>query len=386
MKPRLLDHVVCPLDKTSLELREWEIALIELSPEDLSRAERLGIVPAKLAREIITGVLVNPARKLLYPIHRGVPRLLTFSTGVARESCDRYAVQVRRDFPGYSLPNEPGMPGEADVLRTFSSEWLNYDWTGQSYWNLAPDAWFRCMRFVLGLDRRPVQDKLTLEVGIGIGGVADYMAREEGCEIVGVDLGYAVDAACAHFGKNPFLHIVQASAFTPPFRDRSFDFVYSFGVLHHTFSTKAAFDRLAPLPKDRGRLYVWVYSPHDESRTLERRALMCLERILRPLIWRLPDKAQSIALAPLVPLYMVHQWLYSIRHRAGAVRYGVREALHAARDRFTPRYIHRHTEEELSGWFAAAGFGELERGRDRPRPDYVPIAFTASTGVSGIRK
>ena len=386
MKPRLLEHLRCPLDKTPFELREWEsIERAELPSDARARAERLGFAPALLSKDVVSGVLVNRARKLLYPIHQGVPRLLTFSTGVARKFADVHAARIRNEFPGFRLPDEPSMPGEADVLRSFSNEWVNYDWDAQSYWNLTPEAWFRCMRIVLELDRFPLHGKLALEVGIGIGGVADYMAREEGCEMVGVDLGYAADAAYKHFGMNPFLHIVQASAFAPPFADRTFDLVYSFGVIHHTFSTKTAFDSIAQLPKDHGRLYVWVYSPFDESRTLKRRALMAMEGALRPIIWRLPDKLQNVALAPLVPLYVAHQWLRAWRHPNGAVRYGVREALHAARDRFTPRYIHRHTEEEMRRWFEAAGFEQLSCGSQLERPDYVPIAFTASTGVSGIR-
>ena len=386
MKPRLMDHLVCPLDRTPLELHEWEGAEQPLTGEQQARAERRGIDPASLAREIVTGVLVNRSRGIVYPVYQGIPRLLTFPTGVARTFAELHGERLRSELPECSLPNQPAMPGENDVLRTFSSEWVNYDWDGQSYWNLTPEAWFRCMRFVLRLDRFPLDGQLVLEVGMGIGGVADYLAREENCETVGVDLGHAVDAGYRHFGRNPFLHVVQASAFALPFADRRFDFVYSFGVIHHTFSTKTAFDGLTRLPNDHGRLYVWVYSPHDENRTLKRRMLMVTERLLRPIVWRLPERAQSVALAPLVPLYMAHQWFRSLRHQNGAVRYGVREALHAARDRFTPRYIHRHSEEEVCDWFREAGYSELSRGSERPRPDFVPIAFTASTGVSGIRQ
>ena len=335
--------MACPLDKTPLELRTWDSVERELTPPDAARAESNGIASAALAEEIVTGVLVNRSRKLLYPIHRGVPRMLVFSTGVAAEFADLHAARMRAEFPGFSLPNETSMPGEADVLRTFSSEWVNYDWDAQSYWNLTPDAWFRCMRFVLELDEFPVRDKLVLEVGMGIGGVANYMAREEGCETIGVDLGHAVDAGQAHFGSNPFLHIVQASAFSLPFADRGFDFVYSFGVIHHTFSTKTAFDSLAKLPKERGRLYVWVYSPQDESRSLKRRGLMALESVLRPMIWRLPERAQSVALAPLVPLYIVHQWLRSLRHpEARRSLWGSRGHACRARSLYAPLYSPSH--------------------------------------------
>ena len=128
-----------------------------------------------------------------------------------------HAERLAREFPGFSLPNETAPPGEADVLRSFSSEWVGYDWNSHAYWNLSNEDLCRSMRFLLDLDRNPLNRKLVLEVGIGIGGIADYVARSEGCELIGVDLGYAVDAARKNFGQNPLLHIVQASVFALPF-------------------------------------------------------------------------------------------------------------------------------------------------------------------------
>ena len=320
----------------------------------------MGIAAAGLAKEIQTGLLINRQRRLLYPIWQGVPRLLTFQTGVADEFKAAHGSRLAAEFAGYSLPRESSTPGEADILRTFSSEWVNYDWNESAYWNLKPESWFRCMRFALDLDRAPVTGKLVLEAGIGIGGVADNVCRQEKCELIGLDLGYAVDGAYRHFGTNPFLHIVQASIFAPPFSSETFDFVYSFGVIHHTYSTEAAFQSLAKLPKSGGRLYVWVYSPYDEQRNLLRRGLMMLENVARPVLWRLPEKLQTIALAPIVPAYMGMQWLRSMRSDGTVVAYGFREGLHAARDRFTPPFVHRHTEDEVSGWFKAAGFDDFD--------------------------
>jgi SAM-dependent methyltransferase len=330
--------------------------------------------------------LINRTRKLLYPIYNGVPRLLTYPTGLTTDFQSRFGSRIASEFPGYSFPTENATPGEAEVLRTFSSEWVNYDWDGKSYWNLKPDAWFRCMRFALDLDANPVGgNKLVLEAGIGIGGVSDYVCRTEGCEQVGLDLGYAVDSAYRHFGKNLFLHLVQASVFAPPFAKETFDFVYSFGVIHHTYSTETAFRRLSQLPKQGGRIYIWVYSPYDEQRSGMRRMLMTMENAIRPIMWRMPEKVQTVALSPLVPAYMAAQWLRSVRSDGSVIAYGFREALHAARDRFTPPFVHRHTEEEVGAWFQNAGFGKVTYTGRREKPDYVPVAVTACTGVSGIR-
>lgn len=364
MKSRLAELLVDPVDRTNLELVVWEQAA---------------------DGEITTGLLVNRPAQRLYPIHAGVPRMLVFATGVSRAFADAHAGRLAREWAGFSLPHGESMPGEGDVLRSFSAEWTHYGWDGNSYWNLDPATWFQCMRFMLDTDARPIRGKLALEVGIGIGGVADHNARVEGAEVVGVDLGYAVDAAYAQFGSNPSLHIVQASVFALPFRDATFDFVYSFGVIHHTFDTKIAFDGLARLPKRDGRLYVWVYSPEDESRNVTRRVLMKMEQVIRPITWRLSDRMQTAAMLPLVPLYIGYQQLRAFREGKGQVRYGFREALHAARDRFTPRYIHRHTDDEVMGWFRAAGYDGLVCASRRAKPDWVPIAFTACTGVDGVR-
>lgn len=384
MKLRLLDLLVCPLDKTPLELVEWESVCLNLSTEEMKRIARTGDATL-VSKEIVTGVLLNRARKIFYPIHQGVPRLLVFPTGVARQFMEKYADRIACELPGFTIPHESGTPGEETVLRTFSSEWVNYDWDGKSYWNLKPEVLYKSMHFALDLDRRPVRDKLVLEVGIGIGGIADYMARREGCELVGIDLSYAVDAAYKHFGRNPFLHIVQASAFTPPFRDSTFDFVYSSGVLHHTFSTKTAFDRVCKLPKTGGRLYIWVYNPHSEQRTLIRRIMMLMETVIRPFCWRLPESLQTLVLLPIVPLYLMHQNLYVRRGGVGYTKFGWREAVHGARDRFTPRYAHRHTEEEVCGWFHKAGYAQLQCNSKRQRPDFVPVSFVVGTGVDGVR-
>ncbi|HZZ70846.1 MAG TPA: methyltransferase domain-containing protein [Pirellulales bacterium] len=385
MKARLLDHLVCPLDKTPLECLAWETIERPLSTADRGAAATLGLAPAALEREIVSGVLVNRARQIYYPIQGGVPRMLVFSTGVAEAFHLQHGERLCQELPGFAPPREPAQPGEQDVLRTFSNEWTNYEWNERAYWSQTAAAWFRNMRFALDLDRQPLRGKLILEAGIGIGGTADYVARSEGCELVGIDLGYAVDAAQRNFGANAFLHLVQASVFALPFRERTFDFAYSFGVIHHTFSTPTAFASLARMPKLGGRLYVWVYSFYDEQRHLGRRVLMFMERGLRPIVWRMPEKLQTVAIAPLVPLYMAYQKMRVWRHGGGSVAYGWREALHAARDRFTPRYIHRHTDAEVCDWFHQAGYEHLTCDSGRERPDDVPTHFTSCTGVSGVR-
>jgi hypothetical protein len=345
----------------------------------------MGLDPSSFSLNIVSGVLVNRSRKIFYPIYHGIPRLLVFPTGLTRRFVKEHADRLAGEFPDFTLPHETPPLGEEDILRSFSNEWLSYDWNPKAYWNVSAEDMYKSMRFLLDLGGRPVKRKLLLEIGIGIGGIADYVARSEESELVGVDLSYAVDAAYKNFGRNPLLHIVQASAFSPPFQDNTFDFVYSQGVIMCTYSTKRAFDTLARLPKKGGRLYIWVYSHYDEERTLVRRILMMMERIIRPVVWPLPEGLQTVALAPLVPLYMAYQNIIRRYSDKSNVRYGWREAIHAARDRFTPRWVHRHSDEEVCGWFREAGYDELQCVSQRKAPDFVPLPLITATAVDGVR-
>lgn len=385
MKLRLLDELVCPKDQAPLELLTWDSLPRQLSPQALEDARRLAIDPAKLATEVVSGLLLNRARRIFYPIVNGVPRMLLFPTAAAEQFAATHRARIEREAPGFQLPDFGSAPGERDVLRTFSAEWVNYDWDGETYWSMTPGAMYDTLKFSLDVDALPLTGKKVLEVGIGIGGMANALSLDQHCEVFGVDLSYAVDVAQKHFHRSSLLHVVQASAFAPPFRHETFDLVYSHGVLHHTHSTKDAFARTAQLPKKNGRLYIWVYSPLNERRNLLRRTLMATERITRPVLSRLPTRIQQVALLPFVPLYLAHQNLWVQPQGRQYARYGLREAMHAARDRLTPRYVHRHSEAEVKGWFEEAGFRQIRALSERARPPAVPIATSMNTGVEGVR-
>ena len=247
--------------------------------------------------------------------------MLVFPTGVGQQFVAKYADRIAKELDGFTLPDEAPAIGEETVLRTFSSEWVNYDWDEATYWNTTSEVVYKTTRSLLGLERHPIRDKAVLEVGIGIGALADYMAREEECELVGVDLSYAVDPAYKHFGRNPFLHVVQASVFRLPYRESTFDLAYSHGVSITRSRRRRPLNVSPGSRRSEAVSYIWVYSHKAQKLSFERRALMRTERLLRPIIWRLPTKLQTIALMPIVPLYLVRQNLFRDRRKPGFIKY-----------------------------------------------------------------
>ncbi len=390
MKSRLLRWLVCPLCLGDLTLFIAQSESCSLSTDDFKALEKIAAVgnSDEVEVEITSGALTCEQCRVYYPIYEGIPRMLTYSSEVAEIHAETNAAWLKDNLGDYELPSAQPPPGEENVLRNFSTEWTGYKWTGDGYWNVSTENALRCKRYELGLDKHTLRDKLVLEVGIGIGGTADMLSRNEQCEIVGVDLGYAVDQARHYFSKNPLLHIVQASVFAPPFRSNTFDVVYSHGVLHHTYSTSSAFGSIAPLAKEKdGMLYVWLYSHEHEQVTPLRRVLMSIERLVRPVLSRLPKVGQTAALLPTLPFYILYQNLH-VRRKYGAehtAKYGWNEALHAARDRLTPPFAHRHTYEEVAEWFASAEYAHLEMLRDEQPPDSVPESCRQNVGIRGFR-
>ena len=104
--------------------------------------------PASFSSEILTGVLVNRARKIFYPIYRGVPRLLVFPTELTREFAKVHAERLTSDLPGFNLPHETPPPGEEDVFAPSPTNGSSYDWDSKAYWNLnAEDIYGPCDSF-----------------------------------------------------------------------------------------------------------------------------------------------------------------------------------------------------------------------------------------------
>ena len=148
----------------------------------------------------------------------------------------------------------------------FSSTQLDYEPDSTERWQIyhlreiRPGEQSR-VTFTLktGLCEDDLRGKLVLDAGCGMGRFLDVCSRM-GAEVVGIDLSTAVLAAQRNTGCRPNVSIIQADLFNLPFRQESFDIIYSIGVLHHTPDTKQAFLSLLPYLKRQGRISIWVYA------------------------------------------------------------------------------------------------------------------------------
>jgi arsenite methyltransferase len=303
--------------------------------------------------EVIEGALCS-AEGRTYPITNGIPRFV--------------------------LTEEPA---QRQTERSFAYKWQRADIHDPPEVELRAQSWL-VERYGFG-NVQQMREYFSrrariLDAGCGSGySTSKWMdqnwRRSSGAEWVGADISSAVDLAQKRLGAAPGNHFVQADVLQLPFREESFDTIFSEGVLHHTPSTEQAFKALIPLLRRGGEIMVYIYRKKGPIREFT-------DDYIRGLVSPLPPEQAWELLAPLTKLAQrlaelkteveVPEDIPFLGIRAG--RYDVQRLIywHFAKlywdpdrsfernnevnfDWYHPRYAHRHTEEELRKWCADSG-------------------------------
>lgn len=292
----------------------------------------LRLEPAVGSAESIDEGILRCANGHSYPVVRGIPRFV---------ASDGYAANFGFEW---NLHNKT----QLDTATNHESEETFIEKTGFRPEDLA--------------------GKRVLDVGCGMGRFSDVASRW-GATVVGIDLTSAVDAANANIGDRENVHLAQADVFKLPFRDETFDVIFSIGVLHHTPNTKAAFDQLPKLLKPGGRLAIWVYST-------KLRAWCWSSDLYRHVTTRLPKRVLHSMCRVAIPMYYFKKvpvlrsatfvLLPTSRHPDAEWR------VLDTYDWYSPTYQWKHSDAEVRSWFESHGFVSLK-----------PLSFP--TSIQGTR-
>jgi arsenite methyltransferase len=273
-------------------------------------------------------------------------------------------------------------PGQTQTQTSFGYKWAKRDSYGSEGMQSELHAWLldrygfespEEMRSFFG------ERSCVLDAGCGAGfATSAWMGdgwNEAGGMWIGADISAAIDVARARLGRFDATHFVQADLLQLPFRHGSFDAIFAEGVLHHTPSTRRAFEALVPLLAPGGELMIYVYRRKGPLREFaddyvrDLLAEMTPEEAweaLRPLtklaqaLAELETEIEVLEDVPLLGIlagrYDVHRLIYwNVAKLFWNPNLTFEENNHVNFDWYAPRYAHRHTGEEVRGWYAQAG-------------------------------
>lgn len=353
MKLNALRTYVCPLSKGPLSLHSFEEHKIELSSSDVTRAAALRIAPSDVARVVKTGVLSCEKSRKWYPIINYVPLFIDYPTEIHLDFLNRYRSRSNV-FSAYELPNGTPRPGEATIRKTFTKEWATLHLENTSF-GYTPEQRDFFVRLELDWPDQFLKrkDLKVLEVGCGSGFESLSLDRVTQGEIYGFDLNVALLRNGDALSKHSFVNVANASLFALPVEASGFDIVYSSGVLHHTHSTKAAFEEILQYRKKDGMIYIWVYALEDSDYSIKERLDWIREEIFRPRIATASDFWQNLIVRFLARRH------YKVYSRYGGISkefWTVDNSEHFIRDRWTALFAHRHSFIAVIEWFLEQGF------------------------------
>jgi ubiquinone/menaquinone biosynthesis C-methylase UbiE len=131
----------------------------------------------------------------------------------------------------------------------------------KSYFDEIEQHRYRTHPWILeSIDRFDIKDKLVLEIGYGMGTDHRALARRGGI-MHGIDLTpLNKEVATKHLDLYAYRsNLRTGDAENLPYPDQYFDFVYSFGVIHHSPNTAQVVREIHRVLKPGGKCYVTVY-------------------------------------------------------------------------------------------------------------------------------
>jgi SAM-dependent methyltransferase len=298
----------------------------------------------------------------------GLFRCPRCDSGLSARGPDRDRPEALVCQSGHTVPIVDGIPRFVDVpatavaKRTQAS--FGYEWTHFNDWRQSGEINFN--DYFKDVDLRALIDRSVLDAGCGMGRHARQIAPFA-ASVVAVDFSSAIDQAARNTATCGSVTCIQADLLALPFRNASFDFVYSLGVLHHLPDTDGAVRVLTSTLKPGGRLRVYLYWKRYGWQGQLLRAVTAARQvttrlpfpILRVFCWALSVALFGAVVAP----YRFLSRIGVRRHQSWPLfvytKYPFRVLYNDQFDRFSAPIEKRYDAEEIRDLLARAGLTDI---------------------------
>ena len=173
------------------------------------------------------------------------------------------------------------------VVQGFGEEWLKFK-------NFSDPEIDFLAAYYFDIIKENMVNKATyvLDIGCGTGRWTRFLSKKAGF-IEAVDPSNAILAAAQLLNDVSNLRLTQASIDTLPFKDETFDFAMSIGVLHHIPNTQKAMQDCVKKVKPGGYFYTYLYYNFEDRGKLFH-ALFKISDGLRKIVSGLPSSAKKV--------------------------------------------------------------------------------------------
>lgn len=326
MRARLLEYLVCPLCRAPLTLD---------SGSNMDHPDAY----------VRSGELRCSSCADTYVVRDGIPRF-----PLATKTSARRAVLRTRQAYDFTWSHF----GAAEIEDRWEKD-------SYAYMLLIPE------RFFLG------SGKIGLDAGCG-GGADLVRFWQRGVRVIGFDLSSGVDTIARTTEMPPHGELVQGDLYLLPFQESSFDFIYSFGVLHHLPDPASGLAALTRVLRPGAPIATYLYETFDGRSRLARTILRFVRQVRRVTAC-MPPRLLHLLCWSLVPfvwmLFAVPARLFLVfgGRLAGRLPFAhtLRWPVLAADlfDRFAPPVEHRFTEGAVRELYARCGLERVEVYRYR---------------------
>lgn len=216
-----------------------------------------------------------------------------------------------------------------------------------------------------------IRGAIGLEVGCGSGYDTYVMAKDNPRVIfTSIDLSEGIFSAQKLTKGLQNVRLIKGSALDIPCKNGMFDFVYSFGVLHHTPDPESALTEISRVLKSDSPAYIYVYEDHADN-PLKQLAIKCTG-FMRRITVKLPSRflyALAYFFSPLayllfsLPAKVLRKLAFASRF-SDALPFNFGRGFFSLRgdlyDRFHAPIEKRFNKKEILGIFYRCGFRDVE--------------------------
>jgi ubiquinone/menaquinone biosynthesis C-methylase UbiE len=262
------------------------------------------------------------------------------------------------------------------VAKGFGQEWSTFRQDERSLTRAQREAIFENYFRIFPWELLPPEGGVGADIGCGSGRWAMMVApRAAHLHLVDVSPDALAVARTNLAGcRNVSFH--ESSVADIPLPDRSLDFAFSLGVLHHVPDTQAAIDAIAGKLKRGAPLLIYLYYAFD-NRSAWYRALWQASNLARVTVSRLPHRlriviSEGIAATIYWPLARIAGLLrrFGIKGESLPLSWYADKTFYVMRtdayDRFCTRLEKRFTRDQIEQMLIQAGFEQVSFSDSQP--------------------